>query len=362
MNKIMYLDAAATYQKPQVVIDAQVDFLQNHYANAGRGVCERVNYVDSMLVKTRRRVADFIGADSNQVVFVSGTTAGINMVVGLLHLNPKTVVAVSDLDHHSARLPFVQSGANVIVCPLDKDFNIDVDNVPCADVFVITAMSNVLGNVQDVANIIKAAKRKNPNVITVVDAAQFVVHSKIDVKKFDCDFLCFSGHKIGADTGVGVLYIKNPNMYRPVVFGGGMVNKILSDKVIWNSVPEIFEAGTLPLTQIAGLGVAIDCLEQQRPNLGLIKYMYDELVKIPRIRMVSRRDAALLDFVVDGMHALDFGALIGTRGVCVRVGNMCATWIHDLLRIPGSVRISVGAYNTMDEVVQVVEYIKGILK
>jgi selenocysteine lyase/cysteine desulfurase len=90
--------------------------------------------------------------------------------------------------------------------------------------------------------------------------------------------------------------------------------------------------------------------------------MYDELVKIPRIRMVSRRDAALLDFVVDGMHALDFGALIGTRGVCVRVGNMCATWIHDLLRIPGSVRISVGAYNTMDEVVQVVEYIKGILK
>lgn len=362
MNKIIYLDAAASYQKSEMVIGAEMDFLRHDYANAGRGICARANNIDKLIADARNCVANFIGANSHQIVFTSGTTDSVNKVANMLHLCSEHIVAVSDLDHHSARLPFVMSGAKTVVCPLDEQLNIDINNIPYADVFVITAMSNVVGVQQDVAEIIKCAKAKNPNVITVVDAAQSVVHSNIDVVKYDCDFLCFSGHKIGADTGVGILYIKNPDNYNPVVFGGGMVNKIVGDKIVFNSVPEVYEAGTLPLTQIVGLVPAIENIKQKRPDLNLIKYMYDELSQIDKIKFISKRDSSLLSFTVDGMHVLDFGTLIGARGVCLRVGNMCASWIHRVLGIDGSVRISVGAYNTKEEVEMVIKYIKEIVK
>lgn len=366
MNKIIYLDAAASYQKNNAVIQAQVDFLTHNYANAGRGICTRAAGVDDMVARSRARVAAFMNARTDQIVFTGGTTDGMNMVANMIPMNATTRLVVSDLDHHSARLPFAQRvcrrAGRVFVCPLDADFNIDVDNLPIADVMVLTAMSNVMGQAQDVATICAAARAKNPNVIIVVDAAQYVVHDKIDVRAWDCDFVCWSAHKIGADTGLGILYIKNPEKFMPVKFGGGMVSKVIGDKVVWNMAPDVFEAGTLPLTQIAGLIPAIDKLEQNRPDLNLIKYMYDELLKMPKIRILSGRDAALLTFVVDGMHALDFGALIGARGVCLRVGNMCASWAMEALGVSGAIRISVGGYNTMDDAKGAVQYIKDVIK
>ncbi|MBQ8294517.1 MAG: aminotransferase class V-fold PLP-dependent enzyme [Alphaproteobacteria bacterium] len=362
MNKIIYLDAAASYQKSNAIIDAEADFLRNRYANAGRGICGRAAAVDDMVTTTRQKVAKFINADVHQVVFTAGATDGLNRIVSMLKPNANTVVAVSDIDHHSARLPWVGAGTRIAVCDLYNNFNIDVSRVPYADIMVITAMSNVLGVAQDVAAIIKAARNKNPNVITIVDAAQFVVHDEIDVKKWDCDFMVFSAHKIGADTGLGILYIKNPDLILPDKFGGGMVARVAGNKMILNIAPERFEAGTLPLTQIAGLGIAIDEIKHNRPNLDLIKYMYDELSQIPRIRILSARTATILTFVVDGMHVLDFGAMVGARGVCLRVGTMCASWIHERLGVDGSVRISVGAYNTTDEVATAVQIIKGIVK
>lgn len=367
MNKIIYLDAAATYQKSDNVIASQVDFLKNKYANSGRGICARAVAVDDMIARTRARVAAFINSRADQVVFTSGTTAAMNMIARMIPISATTKLLVSDLDHHSARLPFVQAvkkkAGRVFVCNLDDDFNIDVNNIPSADVFIITAMSNVLGQVQDVENIIKVAREKNPNVITVVDAAQFVVHEKIDVTKWNCDFMAFSGHKIGTDTGVGILYIKNPEKFYPVNFGGGMVLRVQDDdNLILANGPEKFESGTLPLTQISGIIVAIDDLEKNRPDLNLIKFLYDELSKIQKIKILSKRDSALLSFVVKGMHVLDFGALIGAHGICVRVGNMCASWIHKLLKIDGSVRVSVGGYNTIDDIKKLISYIKDILK
>lgn len=362
MNKIIYLDAAATYQKAQSVIQTELDFLSNHYANAGRGVCARASYVDDMVLCARRRVADFMGACENQIVFTSGTTGAMNMIARMLDLCADKIVAVSDLDHHSARLPFQQSGAKTVVMPLDADFNIDINNVPYADVMVITAMSNVVGRAQNVAEIVRRAREKNPNVVVVVDAAQYVVHEKINVVGWGADFVVWSAHKIGADTGLGIMYVKNPDDYNPVNFGGGMVNRVIGDKLLLTQVPEKFEAGTLPLTQISGLGAAIDEIEENRPNLDLIKYMYDELSIVPRVRILTPRDAAVLTFVVDGMHVLDFGAMMGAHNICVRVGNMCATWIHNLLGVPGSIRISVGAYNTMDDVKYAVQVIRDIIK
>ena len=367
MNKIIYLDAAATYQKSDAVIGAEMDFLRNGYANAGRGFCTRVADVDDMLVRTRARVAAFMNARPDQVVFTSGTTNAMNMVADMLPMSATTRLAVSDLDHHSARLPFEKKArmraGRVFVCPLDENFNIDVDNIPVADILVITAMSNVMGIAQNVPEIIRAARQKNPDVITIVDAAQYVVHDKIDVRAWGCDFVAWSAHKIGADTGLGILYVKNPDALMPGFIGGGMVQRVMPDgRIVFATGADRFEAGTLPLTQIAGLIPAIDCLEQKRPDMGLIKYLYDEVVKMPRVRVLTSRDASVLTMVVDGMNVVDVAAKIGVRGLCARAGVMCASWIMNVLGVDGAIRFSVGAYNTKEDIDMAIKIIKDSIK
>lgn len=380
MNNIIYLDAAASALKPESVIKAETDFLRDSYANAGRGICARAIAVDDKIAEARKTVADFIGAKSlEQIVFTSGTTDGMNRISRIINdsvcgesLKNKTIM-VSDLDHHSARLPFEvlqdSMACKIVLCPLDAKYNLSESDLPKADVFVITAMSNVLGIPQDVSGLVAAARKKNPDVITVVDAAQYVVHNEIDVQKWDCDFMCFSAHKIGADTGLGVMYIKNPGRWiSPDKFGGGMIARITGSAVNnnyslqWEPAPAKFEAGTLPITQIIGLPAAIDYICKNRPNLDLIKYLYDRLNKNERIQIITSRDASMLSFYVKDMHALDFGALIGAHNVCLRVGNMCASWIHKLIGIPGSVRISVGSWNTKEEMIVVADIIENIVK
>ena len=371
MNDVVYFDAAASFLKPESVIDIQADFLRRRYANAGRGICARAGAVDDMVAHARQRVADFINADSAQIVFTSNATDGlnraVNIILGQYVGNNLPTVAVSDLDHHSARLPWLEMLARgkireLLKCELDENFDINIKSVPKSDVLVITAMSNVLGMPQDVAAIIRVARRKNPNVITIVDASQYVVHEKIDVRAWDCDFLVFSGHKIGADTGIGILYIRDPDKYFPDKFGGGMVLRVDDNMTIWNNAPDKFEAGTLPLTQICGLAVAIDELESHRPNLDLIKYMYDGLKKNSRIKILSSRDAAVLTFVVDGMHPLDFGTYAGANGICLRVGNMCASWICHAMGVDGVVRVSVGPWNTKSDADKFLSVVEKIVK
>ena len=394
MKKIVYMDAAASWLKPESVIESESDFLANSYANAGRGICARAGRVDKLIDDSRRAVADFIGADKDCVVFTSGATDGLNRIVNILTVqpwySPISTFAVSDLDHHSARLPweFLLHDGKIrqeFIVDLDENLNIKIDSIPKTDFLIITAMSNVIGMPQDVESIIRVARSKNPNVITIVDASQYVVHNKIDVKKWDCDFAVFSGHKIGADTGVGVLYIKNPNKYFPDKFGGGMVNKIICDDVkcntdnfvgkmiytdrngktstwLLNKSPEKFEAGTLPITQIVGMKNAIDELKKWNGSRDVHEFIYDELSQIKNIKLITPRDASIISFVVQDMHALDFGALIGAHNICVRVGNMCATWIHKHLNIDSSIRISIGPWNTMDDAQYVVDVIKELVK
>ena len=367
MNKIIYLDAAASALKPSAVIEAEANFMANLYANTGRGVCARAAAADDMLNAARAAVANFIGADTHQVIFTSGTTDGMNRIVNIVRgTRDVKIIAVSDIDHHSARMPWenvVRNGnAKLVKIPLDKNYNIDCANMPVADVVVITAMSNVFGIAQDVKSIINAARNQNPNVITIVDAAQYVAHSPIDVRAWDCDFMCFSGHKIGANTGVGVMYIKNPDLYSPDKLGGGMVQSISGDNWNFDVSPNKFEAGTLPLTQIAGLPAAINAWRAWNGGADIISYIYDELSKMPRVKLLTMRDAKIISFIVDEMHVLDFGAMIGVHNVCVRVGNMCASWAHAAMGIMGSIRISVGPWNTIDDARSVVDIIRGIVE
>ena len=158
------------------------------------------------------------------------------------------------------------------------------------------------------------------------------------------------------------MYIRDADKYMPDKFGGGMVLRVDGNKLLLNRAPEKFEAGTLPLTQICGLGVAIDELESHRPNLDLIKYMYDGLKKNPRIKILSSRDAAVLTFVVDGMHPLDFGAYAGANGICLRVGNMCASWICQAFGVDGVVRVSVGPWNTKSDADKFLSVVEKIVK
>ena len=368
MTKFVYMDASASWLKSQSVIETEVEFLGKLYANAGRGVCARAGKVDNLVANSRKKLAEFIGANPENIVFTSGTTDSLNRVVNIIKntIDKKCpVVAVSDLDHHSARLPWEMcaqnGGCEIVVMPLDENLNIDVNRIPNADVFVITGMSNVLGVTQNVKEIITQAKIKNTNVITIVDAAQSVVYSKLDVRDMGCDFLCFSGHKVGADTGIGVMYIKNPDMWKADKFGGGMVNRITESGVVFNNAPEKFEAGTLPLTQIVGLPMAIEYLLNWDGGQDLIRYMYDELSSMKHVKLLSSHDAHIISFVVDNMHVLDFGALMGAHNICLRVGNMCASWIHKKLNVDGSIRISVGPWNTMEDAKYVIDTIKSLV-
>lgn len=370
MNKIIYMDAAASSLKSGAVINVQRDFLLHKYANSGRGIYALATNVDNLVYESRKYIADFINADVKQIVFTSGTTDSMNRIVQIIQNTIKLknpTVVVSDLDHHSARMPWEYQNqigkCKICVCPLTNGLDIDKTKIPMADIMVITAMSNVTGIAQDVSGIIKQARKKNPNVITIVDAAQYVVHENIDIKKFDCDFLCFSAHKIGGDTGLGVMFIKEPDKYNTDKFGGGMVQKILDKKWILNLAPEKFEAGTLPLTQIISLPTAIENLQKSKlKTQKIISFMFNELKQIKKINMLSSNKSKVISFTIHGMAPIDFGALLGANNICVRVGNMCASWIHKYLNTDGSIRLSCGFWNTMAEAKYVIKKIKEILK
>jgi len=367
MNKIIYLDAAASSLKPDSVILAETDFLRNKYANAGRGICARAAAVDDMVSAARRRVARFINARPEQIVFTFGATDGLNRAQRMVCAGAKIRVAVSDLDHHSARMPWMAAAARgectLETMMLDSNCDIDIDNIPRADAMVVTAMSNVFGAAQNVGAIVRAARNRNPNVVVVVDAAQYVAHMEIDSAQWGADFICFSGHKMGADTGVGIMYVREPERWRPDKFGGGMVNKIDGDDFVLNDVPDRFEAGTLPLTQIAGIDPAIDAWRADA-GADVMRVLHDGLMKNDGVKICTRPDAAVLTFLVPNMHPLDLGAMAGASGLCMRVGNMCASWAMRLIGAGdgGACRLSAGWWNTPDDAKRAVEIINGIVK
>ena len=333
------MDAAASSLKPQSVIDAEMIFLSKQYSNAGRGVCARATAVDDIVHNTRQFVADFISAESaDQIIFTSNATDGLNRVARILA--GKTVI-VSDLEHHSARLPFMHH-CNTVLAPLTDSHDYDWEAIRKikADAIVITAMSNVLGAPQKIPNDLP--------FITIVDASQYIVHEDSKVGNFD--YYIFTAHKVGADTGLGILYQKNPP--EPINFGGGMYMAKGAAR---------FEAGTLPLTQIAGLIPALENLAATRNQVHQkIKKLRGLLSENKKIKFVSPADAAMITFTVDGMDFLDFGAMMGAHEVCLRVGNMCASWLHERLGLSGTCRLSLGFWNTDEEIERVVEIIKQL--
>ncbi|MDR0448854.1 MAG: aminotransferase class V-fold PLP-dependent enzyme [Rickettsiales bacterium] len=354
----VYADAAASALKPAAVVAAEGAFMTDGYANAGRGICPRAGKVDEMVRRVRERTAAFIGARrAEQIVFTRGATEGLNRLANMLRLKPDDVVIVSDLDHHSARLPF-QTKCRIEVCPLDENFNLDsgwlCSRCKKGDVraVVITAMSNVMGTAQDLKKLIAAAG----GAFAIVDAAQYVAHEKLDVG--DAGAVVFSAHKMGAGTGLGVLYIRDPDALQSDFIGGGSVAWVDGDKFEYAAAPEKFEAGTLPMVQIAGFEAALPSVSYEDGNTAALR---GELETIPGIKIVSPVGASLISFYSERHHALDIGAALGAAGICVRAGQMCASWIHKRIGIEGSVRISLGPWNDAEDAKKIAAAVKKVM-
>lgn len=373
---MIYFDNAATTHKPQQVIDSLVDFYLRHNSNIHRGIHAFGEQATSLYEEARGKIAKHIGADPSEIVFTRGTTESINFVAtawGMEHVASGDNILISALEHHANLLPWQQCAkmrnATLSVIPVTADGLLILDDLdklitPKTKIVAVTHVSNVLGTHTEVEKIVQAAKAVGARVL--VDAAQSAPHQKINVKEFGCDFCAFSGHKMLGPTGIGVLYINKElhDELRPYHFGGGMVFEADYQDASWVQAPYKFEAGTPPIAEAIGFGVAIDYLNNdvdltQLPayEAALCRQAIDGLSQIKGLHILGpieqlRQKGHLVSFTLDGVHAHDTAAYLNAQGVCIRAGHHCAQPLARRLGIDASIRASFYCYNTPEEVDQ----------
>ena len=376
---LVYLDNAATSQKPQVVIDALADYYTTYNANINRGVHFLSQKASQAFDDVRVKVKEFIVASSErEIVFVRGTTEAINLIAsswGRVNLAAGDIVLVTTMEHHSNIVPWqmicAERGAEVVPIPMDDCGVLDMqafgtlltDRVKFVSV---VHTSNSLGTINPVKQIIEQAHARNIPVL--VDAAQTVAHQAVDVQELDCDFLVFSGHKMLAPTGVGVLYGKEKHLEAmpPYQGGGDMISSVSFSGTTYNEIPFKFEAGTPNIADVISLGVAIDYLNAMDRKaaaaweLTLMKLTSEKLSALEHVRLIgtAKEKSAVVSFIVDGVNAMDLGMFLDTLGIAVRTGHHCTEPVMHRLGIPGTVRASFMFYNTAAEVDRLVEGVK----
>ena len=380
---LVYLDNAATTQKPQSVIDAIVDYYTRYNSNIHRGTHHLSNLATEAHEAARKTVRRYINAEhDHEVIFTSGTTGAINLVAfafGEAFVNPGDDVIVTAMDHHSNFVPWQmmckRRGANFLVVPFDEngDLRLDIYEKILSSQTRIVAfnhVSNSLGTVNPAHKIIQMAHDAGAAVL--VDAAQAVQHVQHDVRALDADFYAFSGHKIYGPTGIGVLYGKEAwlNAMPPYQGGGEMIEQVTVEKTTYNKLPFKFEAGTPNIVGPIGLAAAIDYLNTY--DFDDIMAYEDELLAYGRAKLQAidglkiyghaKQHTSILAFNIEGVHHYDLGTLLDTRGVAVRTGHHCTQPIMTALGIEGTVRASLALYNTREEIDVLVESIHNVLK
>jgi cysteine desulfurase / selenocysteine lyase len=368
---LVYLDNAATTQKPSAVIETVKAFYENSYANIHRGVHALSVEASEAYEKARGKARDFLNAaDCREIVFVRGTTEGINLVAqtyGRSRVGPGDEVVISALEHHSNIVPWQilceEKGARLLVAPIDERGEVRLEELeklfsPRTRIVAISHVSNALGTVNPVRKIIEMAHRRGVPVL--VDGAQAVPRLPVNVRELDCDFYTFSGHKMYGPTGVGILYAKAELLEEmpPYQGGGDMISSVTFEKTTYNILPYKFEAGTPNIAGAIGLAAAMDYLSSlgmeaiQAHEDDLLSYATGRLVAIPGLRIVgtARNKAAVLSFTLEGVHPHDVGTVLDREGVAVRTGHHCAQPVMEFFRIPATSRASFGLYNTRDEV------------
>ena len=375
------LDNAATTQKPRVVVEAISDEYYNVNANVHRGVHYLSQQSTELHEEARRVVRDFINAEStNEIIFTRGTTESLNLIASSYSdafMNAGDEVIVSVMEHHSNIVPWqiiaAKKGINIKVIPMTDSGELVLDDfenmlTERTKLVSITHVSNVLGTVNPIDNIIKTAHEHD--IPVMVDGAQSAPHITIDVQQMDCDFFAFSGHKMYGPTGIGVLYGKEKWLERmpPYQGGGEMIESVSFEKTVFEKLPFKFEAGTPDYVATNGLAKAIEYMKGigmdniMRHEQELTRYAMSEMGKIDGIRIfgnVPDKDA-VVSFLVKDIHHLDMGTLLDRLGIAVRTGHHCAQPLMDRLGILGTVRASFALYNTKEEIDILVEGIRRV--
>lgn len=382
-HPLVYLDNAATTQKPQLVIDSLVDYYSRLNANIHRGNHSLAVQATEAYEAARRKVARYINAEYNhEVVFTRGTTESINLVAfsyGEKFVQPGDEVIVTQLEHHSNYVPWQQMclrrGATFRVLPFDEYGELDLALFERmlnekTRLVAINHISNSLGTVNPVAEIIRLAHAREIPVL--VDAAQSVQHVAHDVQSMDADFYVFSGHKMYGPMGIGIFYGKEKwlEVLPPFLSGGEMIDIVTPEKVTFNVLPFKFEAGTPSVAQAIGLGVAVDYLQQfdslelQKYEEDLLAYGLNLLAEIPDLVIYGnpKHRSGILPFNVNGIQHYDMGVLLDTMGIAVRTGQHCTQPIMDALHISGTVRASLALYNDRADMDRLAYGIKRAIK
>ena len=380
---LVYLDNAATTQKPLCVLDAMREEYLNVNANVHRGVHYLSQQATDLHEAAREKVRRFINAGkTSEVVFTRGTTESINLVAqtfSAAFMKEGDEVLVTDMEHHSNIVPWqLQAQKRGIVVrhlPITDEGELDLSLLisylsPRTKLVSIAHVSNVLGTVNPVKDIIKVAHEQGIPVL--IDGAQSAPHTKIDVQELDCDFFAFSGHKMYGPTGIGVLFGKEKWLEKmpPYQGGGEMIDKVSWEKTTFEQLPLKFEAGTPDYVATHGLATAIDYIETlgmeniQAHEQELTRYCMEQLSTVPDIRFFgqAKQKDAVVSFLVGDIHHLDMGTLLDRLGIAVRTGHHCAHPLMTRLGVTGTVRASFGLYNTKEEVDALVEGIRRVSK
>jgi cysteine desulfurase/selenocysteine lyase len=375
---LVYLDNAATSQKPLAVINAITDYYEKYNSNIHRGAHHLAQLATEEYENARKTVAAHINADAREINFVRGTTESINLVAtsyGRKFIKAGDEIIISEMEHHSNIVPWQmlceEKGAVLRVIPITASGEIIFEEYlkllsERTKIVSIAYISNALGTIHPVKDIIREAHKAG--AVVFIDAAQALPHMKVDVKELDCDFLGFSGHKVFAGTGIGILYGKEKLLeaMNPYMGGGEMIKSVSFKGTTYNDMPYKFEAGTPHIEGGISLGVALNYIN----DIGLDKIMAYEnellhygteaLNEIEGLRIIgtAKHKASVLSFLIDGIHPYDLGTLLNEQGIAIRTGHHCCQPLMDRFNIEGTCRASLAFYNTKEEIDVLVKSIK----
>jgi cysteine desulfurase/selenocysteine lyase len=368
---IIYLDTAASAQKPRQVVEAMSNFYFHHYANIHRGIYELSERATYLYENTREQVQKFVNAKHvEEIVFVSGTTAGINLVAqsyGRAHFQAGDEVILSAMEHHANIVPWYllkqQIGIDIKVIPISDEGVLDIEAykklfTAKTKMVAVTHVSNVLGTINPVTEITAIAHEHNVPVL--LDGAQGATHMPIDMQAIDCDFYAFSAHKLYGPTGIGILYGKKALLEAmpPYQGGGDMIETVSFSAITFAKAPQKFEAGTPDIAGVIGLNAAIQYLQKiGMENIfahdqALLTYAEKKMSKISGLRVIgtAKPKVGVMSFLLEGIHPHDVGTVLDNEGVAVRAGHHCAMPLMERFQIPATVRASFGIYNDESDI------------
>ena len=371
-HRLIYLDSAATTQKPQSVLDAMDSYYRLNNANVHRGAHSLAGEATEMYEGARVKVARFIGSEAGQLVFTRGATTAINHIAygwGLNHLKPGDKIIVTIMEHHANIVPWQivarHTGAELVYLELNEDFSVDTTTLgevlsPEVKVIAFSGMSNVTGALGPIDVLSDAAR--SIGALSVVDGAQLVPHAPVDVSKLDVDFLVFSAHKMLGPTGIGAMWGKAERLeeMEPAEGGGEMINTVDRHESTWAPVPHKFEAGTPPIAEAVGFGAAVEYLEAvgmeavQSHEREITAYALERLSEIPDLTIYGPTDVALrggaVSFELGDIHPHDLATILDQDGIAIRAGHHCARPLMKYLDIPATARASFYLYNVPEEI------------